>query len=76
MTDNTERLLVDMPAHIPGVLFMAISRKIEDAYPKGAMVNTEAGAKRRAQETTLIVLDTLMAFYAEIAEAEGASDVA
>lgn len=66
--DNDDILDFTLPANVPGVLFMKMTEALQKRYPKGTMINTEAGSKKRAQHTALELLTLLMEFY-EAAEA-------
>lgn len=68
--DHEDILDVTPPAGIPGALFVAVAEVLAQHYKPGTTINTEAGAKTRAKNATVSVLEILVNFYEEAAEQE------
>lgn len=72
-SDEDDILSRTTPAGIPGALFQAMMRRTMDDYKPGTTIVTAAGCGHRAEAHVLAMLEIMMAFYQEVADAEAAS---
>ena len=64
-------LSITVPEGIPGALFQALMRKLLETYKPGTIINTAAGAGKKAEIAALACLETMISYYEAVAAEEG-----